>query len=130
MLAAATVAEELAYFTPRRGVRALRRPGVVGGPHLDGAPPHIRGEFLPRLIRGEIVGSFATSEPEASTDLPQPPCAPGPPPWRVVTGCPGTSADHHPCAADIMTVLCVVDDGQAMPWSTCTPTGFGWPNRI
>ncbi|MDN5939971.1 MAG: acyl-CoA dehydrogenase family protein, partial [Salinisphaera sp.] len=31
--------------------------------------PGLRERYLPQLVRGEFVGAFATSEPEASTDL-------------------------------------------------------------
>lgn len=115
MLAAATVAEELAYFTPGAASALYDGQALLVGRTLDGAPPHIRGEFLPRLIRGEIVTSFATSEPEASTDL-----------STASMRTRATAIDGgyrlngykrwitNSCAADVMAVLCVVDGGQAM----------------
>ena len=69
MLAAATVIEELAYYTPGVASALYDGQALLVGRTLDAAPAHIRGEYLPRLVRGEIVGSFATSEPDASTDL-------------------------------------------------------------
>ena len=64
-----------------------------------------------RLIRGEIVGSFATSEPAASTDLAATSML------TRATAVPGgyrlTGRKRwitNSCAADIVTVLCVVDD--------------------
>ena len=115
MLGAATVAEELAYFTPGAASALYDGQALLVGRTLDGAPPHIRGEFLPRLIRGEIVGSFATSEPEASTDLSAAAMR-----TRATAVAGGYRLTGHKrwitnsCAADIMTVLCVADDGQAM----------------
>jgi alkylation response protein AidB-like acyl-CoA dehydrogenase len=115
MLAAATVAEELAYFTPGAASALYDGQVLLVGRTLDGAPPHIRGEFLPRLISGEIVGSFATSEPEASTDLSA---------AAMRTRATAVNGGYrlngrkrwitNSCAADIMTVLCVVEDSQAM----------------
>src|SRR6201998_986652 len=66
MLAAATVLEELAYYTPGVASALYDGQALLVGRTLDKAPPPVRNEFLPRLIRGEIVGSFATSEPDAS----------------------------------------------------------------
>lgn len=115
MLAAATVAEELAYFTPGAASALYDGQALLVGRTLDGAPPHIRGEFLPRLISGEIVGSFATSEPEASTDLS---AATMRTRATAVTGGYRLNGRKrwitNSCAADIMTVLCVVGDSQAM----------------
>jgi alkylation response protein AidB-like acyl-CoA dehydrogenase len=60
MLGAAKVLAELAY-DPRGVASALYgSQALLVGRTLDAAPPHIREEFLPRLARGEIVGS---SEP-------------------------------------------------------------------
>lgn len=115
MLGAATVLEELAYFTPGVASALYDGQALLVGHTLDVAPAHIRGEFLPRLIRGEIVGSFATSEPEASTDLSA---------GAMRTTATAVDGGYrlngrkrwitNSCAADIMTVLCVVDDTQAM----------------
>lgn len=115
VLAAATVAEELAYFTPGAASALYDGQALLVGRTLDGAPPHIRGEFLPRLIRGEIVASFATSEPDASTDL-----SAGSMRTRATAVEGGYRLNGHKrwitnsCAADIMTVLCVLDESQAM----------------
>ena len=115
MLAAATVAEELAYFTPGIASALYDGQALLVGRALDGAPGHLRAEFLPRLIRGAVVGSFATSEPEASTDLSV---------SSMHTRATPVDGGYrlngrkrwitNSCAADIMTVLCVVDDSQAM----------------
>lgn len=115
MLAAATVAEELAYFAPGAASALYDGQALLVGRTLDSAPAHIRGEFLPRLIRGEIVGSFATSEPDASTDLSVESMR-----TRATAVAGGYLLNGwkrwitNSCAADIMTVLCVVDDSQAM----------------
>jgi alkylation response protein AidB-like acyl-CoA dehydrogenase len=115
MLAAATVLEELAYFAPAIASALYDAQALLVGRTLDIAPPHIRGEFLPRLVRGEIVGSFATSEPEASTDLSA---------ASMRTSAVPVSGGYrlsgrkrwitNACAADIMTVLCVVEGDLAL----------------
>src|SRR5258705_12079317 len=115
MLAAATVLEELAYYTP--GVASALSDGqaLLVGRTLDAAPAHIRGEYLPRLVRGEIVGSFATSEPDASTDLSAD--AMRTTATRVTGGYRLNGRKRwitNSCAADIMTTLCVVDGDQAI----------------
>lgn len=38
---------------------------------LERAPEPLRSRYLPRLVKGELVRAFATSEPDASTDLSQ-----------------------------------------------------------
>lgn len=68
-LATLTVLEELAYYS--RGLASALYDGqaILVGKTLEKAPAALRNKYLPALIRGEFVGSFATSEPEASTDL-------------------------------------------------------------
>lgn len=68
-LATLTVLEELGYYS--RGLASALYDGqaILVGKTLEKAPAHLRNNYLPALIRGEFVGSFATSEPEASTDL-------------------------------------------------------------
>lgn len=68
-LATLTVLEELAYYS--RGLASALYDGqaILVGKTLDKAPAALRAKYLPMLVRGEFVGSFATSEPEASTDL-------------------------------------------------------------
>lgn len=68
-LAAIMVLEELAYYTPGVASAMYDAQVLLVGKVLDGAGGVLRETYLPRLIRGEFVGSFATSEPEASTDL-------------------------------------------------------------
>lgn len=68
-LAGITVLEELAYYTPGVASAMYDAQVLLVGTVLDGAGGVLRNNYLPRLIRGEFVGSFATSEPEASTDL-------------------------------------------------------------
>src|SRR5258705_2135424 len=69
MLAAATVLAELAYYTPGVASALYDGQALLVGRTLDAAPAHIRGEYLPPARRGWIVGSFATTEPDATTDL-------------------------------------------------------------
>lgn len=68
-LATLTVLEELGYYS--RGLASALYDGqaILVGKTLEKAQPALRNKYLPQLIRGEFVGSFATSEPEASTDL-------------------------------------------------------------
>lgn len=68
-LATATVLEELGYYSPSLASALYDGQAILVGKTLERAPAHIRNKFLPMLIRGEFVGCFATSEPEASTDL-------------------------------------------------------------
>ena len=68
-LATCTVLEEIAYYSPSLASALYDGQAILVGKTLQNAPPAIRNEFLPKLIRGEFVGCFATSEPNASTDL-------------------------------------------------------------
>ena len=68
-LATITVLEEIAYYAPGVASAMYDAQVLLVGTILDGAGGTLRETYLPRLIRGEFVGSFATSEPEASTDL-------------------------------------------------------------
>lgn len=68
-LATVTVLEELAYYSPSLASALYDGQAILVGKTLDRAPAAIRSHWLPKLIRGEFVGCFATSEPEASTDL-------------------------------------------------------------
>lgn len=114
-LAAAVVLEELAYFSPGVASALYDGQALLVGRTLEAAPGPIRHGYLPRMIRGEIVGSFATSEPAASTDLS---------PQRMQTRATAVDGGYrlsgrkrwitNACVADIMTVLCVVDERPAM----------------
>jgi alkylation response protein AidB-like acyl-CoA dehydrogenase len=113
--AAATVLEELAYYTPGVASALYDGQALLVGRTLDAAPAHIRCEYLSRLVRGEIVGSFATSEPDASTDLSAD--AMRTTATRVAGGYRLNGRKRwitNSCAADIMTTLCVVDGEHAM----------------
>jgi alkylation response protein AidB-like acyl-CoA dehydrogenase len=68
-LGTVTVLEELGYYSPSLASALYDGQAILVGQTLNRAGPRLRNEYLPRLIRGEFVGSFATSEPEASTDL-------------------------------------------------------------
>jgi alkylation response protein AidB-like acyl-CoA dehydrogenase len=115
MLGAATVLEELAYFTPGVASALYDAQALLVGRTLDGAPASVRDEFLPRLVRGDIVGSFATSEPAASTDLSAAAMRTVAVPVSGGFRLSGRKRwITNACAADIMTVLCVVDGAQAI----------------
>ncbi|MGQ0697050.1 MAG: acyl-CoA dehydrogenase family protein [Panacagrimonas sp.] len=68
-LATATVLEELGYYSPSLASALYDGQAILVGKTLERAPAHLRNHYLPKLIKGEFVGCFATSEPEASTDL-------------------------------------------------------------
>lgn len=68
-LATLIAMEELGYYTPGLASALFDGQAILCGQTLDRAPAPIRSEYLPRLIRGEIVCCFATSEPDTSTDL-------------------------------------------------------------
>ncbi|CAA0110556.1 Acyl-CoA dehydrogenase, short-chain specific [Zhongshania aliphaticivorans] len=68
-LATLVVMEELGYYTPGAASALFDGQAILCGQTLNGAAPHLRERYLPKLIKGEIVCCFATSEPEASTDL-------------------------------------------------------------
>ena len=68
-LATLTVLEELGYYSRGFASALFDGQAILVGKTLERAPAALRNKYLPMLIRGEFVGSFATSEPEASTDL-------------------------------------------------------------
>ena len=68
-LATVTVLEEIAYYSAGAASALYDGQAILCGKTLDRAPAHLRERYLPALVRGEIVGAFATSEPDASTDL-------------------------------------------------------------
>jgi len=69
MLATLTVMEELAYFAPGLTSALYDAQALLVGKLLASFPGPVSEQWLPRLTRGEMIGSFATSEPAASTDL-------------------------------------------------------------
>ncbi|AEG49813.1 Butyryl-CoA dehydrogenase [Sphingobium chlorophenolicum L-1] len=68
-LATMIVLEELGYFSAGIASALFDAQALLVGQTLANAPKALRQRYLPRIVRGEIVGSFATSEPQASTDL-------------------------------------------------------------
>lgn len=69
MLATLVVTEELGYYSAGIASAMFDAHAILVGGTLNAAGGDMRSRYLPRLIRGDFVGSFATSEPEASTDL-------------------------------------------------------------
>lgn len=61
--------EEIGYYSAGIASALYDAQIILVGQTLNRAAPPIRDKWLPRLVAGEIIGSFATSEPEASTDL-------------------------------------------------------------
>lgn len=68
-LATLAVLEELAYYSPGAASALYDGQAILVGKTLDRAGPFLRERYLPQLVKGGFVGAFATSEPEASTDL-------------------------------------------------------------
>jgi alkylation response protein AidB-like acyl-CoA dehydrogenase len=69
MLATMCAMEELAYYAPGFTSALYDAQALLVGKTLEANPGPMRDYWLPKLIRGEFVGCFATSEPAASTDL-------------------------------------------------------------
>ncbi|PBC36799.1 acyl-CoA dehydrogenase [Rhodococcus sp. ACS1] len=66
--ATAAVVEELAYYS--NSVAAIFDVHcILAGNALNQGSPEQRNRWLTPLVRGEIIGAFATSEPGASSDL-------------------------------------------------------------
>lgn len=63
------VVEELAYYSPGIACAMFDGPAILGATTIDQAGGALRAQWIPKIISGEIVTGFATSEPEASTDL-------------------------------------------------------------
>lgn len=68
-LATLVVAEELGYYSAGIASAMYDAQAILVGKTLDAAGGDMRMRYLPALIRGEFVACFATSEPNASTDL-------------------------------------------------------------
>ncbi|MEM6500199.1 MAG: acyl-CoA dehydrogenase family protein, partial [Pseudomonadota bacterium] len=68
-LGTSMVLEELGYYSPGVASAMFDGQAILVGTTLDRIGGAIREQWLPKLIRGEFVGSFATSEPMTSTDL-------------------------------------------------------------
>lgn len=67
-LAAATAVEELAYVCSSVAT-VYDGQCILAGRTLEHGTPRIRDAYLAPLAAGDLVASFATTEPEASTDL-------------------------------------------------------------
>lgn len=66
--ATAVVIEELAYYS--NSVAAIYDVHcILAGHAMEWASPELQAKYLKPLLDGTKIGSFATSEPEASTDL-------------------------------------------------------------
>ncbi|MBR0898964.1 acyl-CoA dehydrogenase family protein [Bradyrhizobium tropiciagri] len=112
-LATMTVLEELAYYSPSAASALYDGQAILCGKTLENAPQHLRNEYLPKLVRGELVGSFATSEPDASTDLS--PAAMKTVATRVDDGWRVNGRKRwitNSVAADFILVLCRTGDAQ------------------
>lgn len=69
VLATLSVLEELGYYAPGVASAMYDAQVILVGRTLDAAGGAVRETWLPKLVRGEFVAAFATSEPGASTDL-------------------------------------------------------------
>jgi butyryl-CoA dehydrogenase len=68
-LAVMTLLEEVAYYSAGVASALIDAQLLLVGQTLERAGGPLRERWLPPLLRGEIVAAFATSEPQASTDL-------------------------------------------------------------
>lgn len=66
--ATAAVIEELSYYSASVGA-IYDVHCILAGQALAQGSDHLHRQYLTPLLEGRIVGSFATTEPEASTDL-------------------------------------------------------------
>lgn len=114
-LATLTVLEELGYYSPGLASALYDGQAILVGKTLERAQPALRDRYLPSLIRGEWIGSFATSEPEASTDLSvktmQTLAMPVPGGWKI-SGRKRWITNSS--VADRILVLCRTDDTLSM----------------
>lgn len=69
VLATLTVMEELAYYSAGVASAMFDGQAILVGKTLDQAGGATREKWLPGIVQGDYVAAFATSEPEASTDL-------------------------------------------------------------
>jgi alkylation response protein AidB-like acyl-CoA dehydrogenase len=114
-LATLVVVEELAYYSAGIASALYDAQAILVGKTLQAAVGSIRSRYLPRLVRGEFIASFATSEPAASTDLSvqsvQTNAHPVPGGWlingrkRWITNAP---------AADVIVILCRTGSGLSL----------------
>jgi alkylation response protein AidB-like acyl-CoA dehydrogenase len=114
-LATLTVLEELGYYSPGLASALYDGQAILVGKTLERAKPELRDQYLPSLIRGEWIGSFATSEPEASTDLSVETMQ------TIATKVEGGWKINgrkrwitNSCVADYILVLCKTGDGLSM----------------
>ncbi|WNC67092.1 acyl-CoA dehydrogenase family protein [Thalassotalea nanhaiensis] len=68
-LATMVLLEEIAYVSSGIAAAIIDVPLILFGHTLKHAKPAVQQRLFPKLISGELVGAFATSEPAASTDL-------------------------------------------------------------
>ncbi len=68
-LATMVMLEEIAYVSSGVAAALIDVQLILFGNTLKHAQESVKKELFPKLISGDIVGSFATSEPAASTDL-------------------------------------------------------------
>ncbi|MFX8601194.1 acyl-CoA dehydrogenase family protein, partial [Acinetobacter baumannii] len=67
-MATAVLIEELAYYS--NSVAAIVDVHcILAGHALMHATPELQARYLAPLLAGEKIGAFATTEPDASTDL-------------------------------------------------------------
>ena len=68
-LATMVMLEEIAYLSSGAAAALIDVQLILFGHTLKHAQDSVKRKIFPALCRGDIVGSFATSEPGASTDL-------------------------------------------------------------
>ena len=68
-LATMVLLEEISYLSSGLSASMIDVQLILFGHTLKHASPEVRESLFPALMKGELVGSFATSQPAASTDL-------------------------------------------------------------
>ncbi|WNC73890.1 acyl-CoA dehydrogenase family protein [Thalassotalea psychrophila] len=68
-LATMVLLEEIAYVSSGIAAAIIDVPLILFGHTLKHAKPAVQQKLFPKVISGELIGAFATSEPAASTDL-------------------------------------------------------------
>lgn len=68
-LATMVLLEEFAYLSSGLAAAAIDVQLILFGHTLKNATAEMKAKLFPPMMKGELIGSFATSEPAASTDL-------------------------------------------------------------
>jgi len=126
LLASQVAEEELAYFSNGAAAALYDAPmALLGASLLRFAPDEIAQTYLPQLMSGEITGSFATSEPAASTDLSPDVLS------TIAEAVPGGFRVNgakrwitNACVASVLVFLCKTEEGLTMLFTRMDEEGI------